>query len=364
MAAKSLPISVCVFLLVLLILSVCSKEETEWSSTAEFDAGVKVILNPENPRDGRINFQIEEDLSIGDQKGDANYILNNPEDIEVTDKGDIYVLDWGDYCIKVFNYHGELLRSIGREGQGPGEFQIPFYFSIDPKGNIYLMDGGNSRVIIMDDEGNQVSGFRLQGGRFSGIETDNKNYLYFAREFREETRMMSIHRFRTNGEEILNFCKFIIVHPRVIEKTGPYSTTTKILPTKVWNITHDGKLYVGSDDKYQISVYDSEGKLTFKFGREYRSNPYDNSFDSSESFRYMSVYARRRLFDEGGNFWIELFNENEEKDFVYDVFSPDGIYLKQVYLKCRIYQFNNGSIFSIVDTDEGFKLVKRFHVVK
>lgn len=344
----------------------CGSQKTEWQGTLEEIEGVTVVKNPKEPMYGQEVLSMEEELSIGEVERDGSQLLNNPQDIKVTDNGDILVLDWGDYCIKVFNSKGEFLHSIGREGQGSGEFQIPIYFSIDKEKNIYLLDGGNSRIIIMDIEGNQVSGFKLSGGRFTGIEIDNQNFLYLAKEFREDKGMMSILRYTAEGEETLNFCKFRIVHPYVKEKSesNPYITTSKSLPTKPWNITCDGKLFVGSDDKYQINVFNSEGMLFFKFGREYKPIPYNNLYDSLESYRYMSVYARNRLYDEKGNFWIELFNESDSKDFVYDVFSSEGIYLKQVYTRFRIYHFKEGKAFSLVSTDEGFYVVKRFRVIE
>lgn len=78
----------------------------------------------------------------------------------------------------------------------------------------------------------------------------------------------------------------------------------------------------------------------------------------------MSFYARHRLFDESGNFWIELFNEDYKENFVYDVFSPEGIYLRQAHVKYRIALFKNGKAYSIIRTDEGLNVVKRFRMIK
>jgi len=90
----------------------------------------------------------------------------------------------------------------------------------------------------------------------------------------------------------------------------------------------------------------------------------------------MPAYAPRWVFDEEGDLWIEIYTEEEEKEededspdeeqkpkpVAYDVFSPQGDYLKQVIIPNRIIHFKNGKIYSITATEEGFRVVKRFKV--
>jgi len=47
-----------------------------------------------------------------------------------------------------------------------------------------------------------------------------------------------------------------------------------------------------------------------------------------------------------------------------DIFSPEGIYLKRTCLKYRILNFKDGKAYTIVTTDEGFKVVKRFRMIE
>lgn len=349
-----------------MILVSCQKEKAEWKTRVEIENGIKVVMNSGYPRGGSVTYGLEEDLSVGNKEKNEKYFFDNPQDIKVTDEETIYILDWGDNCIKVYDNQGKYLHKIGREGQGPGEFRTPCYFSVGSDGRIYLLDSRNSRVVLFNTAGTYISEFRLIGGSYSGIETDNNNYIYFSKEFSEGTRMMSIYRYDSRGEEILNFCKFKIVYP-IIRKPSEYSPNKIIvqaLPTRVWNITDDGRLYVGYDDRYQIDVYDSEGELSFKFGREYSPIPDKNSKGIIKRYKYMSFYARHRLFDESGNFWIEIFNEDDKENIVYDVFSPEGIYLKQAHVKYRISLFEKGRGYSIISTDEGYKAIKRFRMIE
>jgi hypothetical protein len=76
----------------------------------------------------------------------------------VYDKNSLFVLDSEDEDIRVFSKSGALLYSFGRKGQGPGEFQMPG--DIDILGDrVYVADGANRRVQILDKKGKYLAGF-------------------------------------------------------------------------------------------------------------------------------------------------------------------------------------------------------------
>ena len=78
----------------LLIISACSKP-SEYSVRIETIDGIKVITNPDYPRDGIVKYDLVEEINIGIEEGDENYILNRPQDVKVSDNGTIYILGWG-----------------------------------------------------------------------------------------------------------------------------------------------------------------------------------------------------------------------------------------------------------------------------
>lgn len=67
-------------------------------------------------------------------------------------QGNIYVADSRTFNIRVFDERGRLLRTIGRKGQGPGEFEN--LQSIGWLGDsLVTMDGSNSRIGLMTTTG-------------------------------------------------------------------------------------------------------------------------------------------------------------------------------------------------------------------
>jgi len=62
-----------IFILIfLLILSVCSKPP-EYLVKIEIVDNIKVITNPDYPRDGIVKYDLVEELNIGIEEGDEDY---------------------------------------------------------------------------------------------------------------------------------------------------------------------------------------------------------------------------------------------------------------------------------------------------
>ena len=72
----------------------------------------------------------------------------------VSPSGDIFVSDgYQNACIHKFDPSGRLLKSWGKPGTGPGEFNLPHNICCDADGWIYVADRENSRIQIFDENG-------------------------------------------------------------------------------------------------------------------------------------------------------------------------------------------------------------------
>ncbi len=76
------------------------------------------------------------------------------------DAENLYVADAEDCAVKVFSKKGRFERSIGRKGQGPGEFSFPSGVSISD-GQIIVSDKFNFRIQILDVQGTSLGGFKV-----------------------------------------------------------------------------------------------------------------------------------------------------------------------------------------------------------
>lgn len=83
---------------------------------------------------------IQPRLSIGVELGDSAYMFSSIETAIFDANGNIAVLDLGSASVRVYSSEGEFLRSIGRRGNGPGEFQRPLGMVLLGSGSLGVMD--------------------------------------------------------------------------------------------------------------------------------------------------------------------------------------------------------------------------------
>jgi len=125
------------------------KEDFEWRGVIEYKNGIKVIKNPEEPAFSQLDLNLTLDLSLGSEE-DEEYQFYRIEDIGVDNRGNIYVLDARNHRIQKYGSGGNHLQTIGRKGQGPGEFDTPYGMFVDDEGGIYIHDGMRVKVFKGD----------------------------------------------------------------------------------------------------------------------------------------------------------------------------------------------------------------------
>jgi len=101
---------------------------------------------------------VEEVLTIGRVAGPPEYTFGVIGDVEVDPEvGEIFVLDAMADRIRVYDWEGEHLRSWGREGEGPGEFDSPAALAVQ-RDTIAVADAWSLHVFARD--GSHLRSFR------------------------------------------------------------------------------------------------------------------------------------------------------------------------------------------------------------
>ena len=78
---------------------------------------------------------------------------NLPTNVAVADNGHLFVADgYGNAAVHHFNKHGDLLKSWGGSGDGPGQFNVPHGICVD-RDRIIVADRENSRLQFFDHTG-------------------------------------------------------------------------------------------------------------------------------------------------------------------------------------------------------------------
>jgi sugar lactone lactonase YvrE len=115
--------------------------------------------------------------------GDGPDTFNMPSAVAIAPNGDIFVADghggMSNARIVKFNEHGKFIKTWGKKGKGPGEFDIPHCLAFDSQGRLFVGDRNNNRIQIFDQDGNYIAELQ-QYSRPSGIFIDKHDIIYVA----------------------------------------------------------------------------------------------------------------------------------------------------------------------------------------
>jgi hypothetical protein len=135
----------------------CTLRETEWTGTIEEKDGIIIIKNPNEPFYENSKIGFEEEIAIGESGQKEESLFNVIISVAVDDRERIFVGDFNEAHIKIFNDKGAYLKTVGRKGQGPGEFESVCKIQITPKKeDEFFYD-------IFDQEGKYIYRVLLKG---------------------------------------------------------------------------------------------------------------------------------------------------------------------------------------------------------
>ena len=112
-------------------------------------------------------------------------LFDEPTDVLVAPNGDIFVTEGhtggtkGNDRVSKFSKDGKFIKSWGKNGSGPGEFNSPHTIAMDSRGSLFVGDRSNNRIQIFDQDGRYLDTWR-QFARPSGIFIAKDDTMYVA----------------------------------------------------------------------------------------------------------------------------------------------------------------------------------------
>ena len=161
----------------------------------EFDAPSGVVADESNKKlyiidskKHRVNVYALDDYkfirTIGSRGLAEDGKFNFPTNGAVDSKGNLYVVDTGNFRVQVFDKSGRYVRSLGKIGDVPGSLARPKGIAVDSEDHLYVVDAAFQNVQIFDTEGRLLLFFGTGGwgpGYFTlpaGIAVDPDDKIY------------------------------------------------------------------------------------------------------------------------------------------------------------------------------------------
>ena len=94
------------------------------------------------------------DLGVYGLYEEGEQRLNRPRGICANSRGDVYIADTGNHrIVRLFNPGHQLgyVTAIGTKGNGEGQFIYPHQVALDNSGNLFASDSGNHRIQVFDN---------------------------------------------------------------------------------------------------------------------------------------------------------------------------------------------------------------------
>jgi hypothetical protein len=383
-----------VLFIVTLFFSLTCCKKSEPAHSIETIDGIEFVHNTRTPLYPEKTLEFVEDLFISPENDKGEILLYLPNRCAVNEEGNIYIGDYQDSSIKVFDPQGKYIKTIGRKGNGPGEFQTIGELSFLPDGRFLVMDWGQRRISFFSADDQFIASHNFQNSSFDLFLTSSSSYV------REETlvepgakeyefkRRLFIRAYDLSGKESISYGEFTARQSGFInDPDGRFSYS---LPYFVYSIlagdNKNERLYHCLNDKYVIDVYDKNGKIIRKIDRPYEPVPttaedmkrYVDGFGNSsekhksliEKFTKMPTFktvTERMIVDDVGNLWVETNELREEKDSLlraYDIFNEDGMYVYKVWLERAPGLFKGEHMYRLErDEETDYRFLKRYRVI-
>ena len=332
MKLKTSILSVSAIILIFLIFSSNGNQNPQWKGTIAEEDGAKVIKNPNEPLFGEITFDLEEDLSIGNEE-DENYMFYASVALAVDSSGNILALDYGNLRIQKYDKNGQYIQTIGRQGQGPGEFEEPYRLHLDTNNNIYVLDK------------RMIHGFKINGELLRTITLKQLSFR-FIREFRIlkegniicNTTSREIKDGKPTDDSISNI-DFFDSEGKLIETIAMYNRKAGSLKVRERVSTsppnyHESRLYFspldeelsvyGYSSEYMLFVINSSRRIVYKIKKDENTQPIPNEVKDKVIDYFIERQkkrARGREFSRGEV--KEAMNFPKYKPFFSDIISDD-----------------------------------------
>jgi len=368
---------------------------------------VVVVANPKTP-EFKMRIVFKEELSIGSIEGDENYMFSDMICFNTDEDGNFYVSDMEPPRIQKYSHEGKYLLTIGRPGQGPGEFRSLSVVRFDKDDNLYICDVTGRKISFFSKEGEFLKQIKMPGV-YENLYINSKG-LMVADKYEQVPAENALTMFSTYELLDEEFIPLVELHKIKREMSLPgrdLSSRTQILanminlmvyqPQQFLTLAKNDFIYFGHPDKYEINIYSPEGKLVKKITRDYEPVPVskkdmknveeelsqqENFIDAPEDFRkkvfqlikypkYKPAYQSFTLIQGGfdqsftimENGWLALIVDSVKGEYtIFDLFDQEGRYIANFKTTVPVegLLFNNGKAYSIA-TEEGYKFVKRYN---
>lgn len=344
-----------------------------------------------------------EELRIGSKAGDGADSFGFIQSVAIFPSGVVAVFDGSVPALRLFAPDGKLLRTLGRDGAGPGEYRnLTLGLLVDRDGILLMYDPRNSRLNRWKEDGTVLPSWRAPGRLYTDqalqVDTGGNTYVKVTTEQPEPGKPWKIGLIRLNRDGVSGDT----LHPPPIAGDTP-ADATFFEPQKYWHRNRNGDWVTGFGGVYAITIA-APGRAALRIERamprvavapEERRN-YQEVGDALRkrpgrapsgpaTVPAQKPYLRGIHSDLDGRVWVDLHGPGERFEPApgpaqpgapavpplrwresrrFDVFDRDGSYLGQINLPARtsFSEAKGNRLWTIQRGDDDEQYIVRFRI--
>ncbi len=368
---KSIQVPFICFIFPFVVLVISVRQDVEFKGKIEIKDGIKIIKNPAQPLYGQITLDLEKNLTLGSEN-DEDYLFYRVWDVKADNQGNIYVLDSGATRIQKYDKNGKYLRTIGRQGQGPGELERPIILSLDKSNNLYV--GEMVKIHMFSPEGEFVKMTTIPFFFMNFAPDGEGNFVVTGRITIEGAQNLGVLILDSDGEMRKKIAEFpgLPKHETGMTISHDYSPeiTFSSITDKgfIYGYNMDYKLYIADWSGKNVIIFEKDQpsqtisrKEKNKIINDVQKNTAETGLGWSKSLvekmanlpRHRPFFDRIRVDDEGRIYIRQrksVLDENGE--MVFDIFGNDGYYLYTTKLPFVPISIRDGFMYHTTYSEE------------
>ena len=365
----------------------------DWTTSTD-TIGDTIVVRTTGGSDTASARGLTQEVAIGVEEGADEYTLGQITEVEVGPGGEIHVFDRQVPVLRMYDSAGRHVRTLGRKGGGPGEYEAANGLGVHRDGRVVLWDAGKASINVYDAAGETSTSWPVPGGgsfyTSNALFTDTAGNTYIRTTIADPPKSGNALQGRVFG--VTGLVKWnrdgtvvdsLMPPPSPIEpayivaqrKTSTSRNSVPFAPSFAWTFSPLGYFVSARTDRYAIDLGLPDGKVV-RIEREMEPVAVDaderadaeliataNMRMTDPTWRWSGPsipstkpFIRSILTGDDGRIWVSVARPGERvpegerapppsvqtgqvpprpdpkwrQPLVYDVFEPNGRYLGRV----------------------------------
>lgn len=312
----------CLFLFAIASIVACSTDGSVPTALVRDSAGVRIVENPSEAPAFDWVLEAEPTVEIGGSGLGEDYELYGVVSAARLSDGRIVIGNGGSHELRFYSEVGEYLSSVGREGEGPGEFSRMGWMQRVAEDSLFVYDYNLRRIAVFNGDGEFVRGVLLEStpelpfaspiGIYSDLSMLARGFADTRGEPIDGLQRYEspLYHLDANGMLLAELGMFSGDEVYYRAFNGGFSFFDAVFPkeTRVF-VRHDA-MYVAANDNYEIRVLSPDGVPSMLVRRAHTQVSVTNG--------HLQLELDRRIAEAGSDEVSsieEVFNEMPKPEF-------------------------------------------------